>query len=172
MKEQALQETLSDCMNEERLDEMVSSDLRAFLRADISKVEAEIQSWQARYNDDIDYHQRQIDDMTEEIKDTKEALEIKYKISDQKQAFIDECEAEKGKQVKEAEYWSAIHAAATSIQALWRGYIVRHELGRYKGLKGKLKRRKRLAAKRNKKRAHRLKKIKNPKAVIESKKKN
>ena len=47
-----------------------------------------------------------------------------------RQEFIDECIAEE-KRLKEEE---KLNKAATIIQSIWRGYMVRKQLGKYKGL--------------------------------------
>jgi len=65
-----------------------------------------------------------------------------------RQEFIDECIAEE-KRLKEEE---KLNKAATIIQSIWRGYMVRKQLGKYKDLWKQLKKRKRLRQKKKMKR--------------------
>lgn len=61
-----------------------------------------------------------------------------------RQEFIDECVAEEKKLQEEKKYREKLDKAATVIQSAWRSYMVRHELGKYKGLRKRLKRHKKL----------------------------
>lgn len=65
-------------------------------------------------------------------------------LMDERQKFIDECIAEE-KILREKE---KLNKAATLIQSIWRGHMVRQQLGKYKGLRKRLKKRKRLTPKR------------------------
>lgn len=58
----------------------------------------------------------------------------------ERQKFIDE----EKKLQEEAKHQERLDKAATIIQSVWRGYMVRHELGKYKGIRKRLKRRKKL----------------------------
>lgn len=62
----------------------------------------------------------------------------------ERQEFIDECITEEKKLQEEAKYQEKLDKAATVIQSVWRSYMVRHELGKYKGLRKRLKRYKKL----------------------------
>lgn len=63
---------------------------------------------------------------------------------DERQKFIDECIAEE-EILKEEE---KLNKAATIVQSIWRGYMVRQQLGEYKGLRKRLKKQKKLSRKR------------------------
>lgn len=67
-----------------------------------------------------------------------------HALMDERQKFIDECIAEE-EMLKEEE---KLNKAATLIQSMWRGHMVRQELGKYKGLRKRMKKRKRLSRKR------------------------
>lgn len=61
-------------------------------------------------------------------------------LMNERQRFIDECIAEEETLKKEEK----LNKAATLIQSIWRGHMVRQQLGKYKGLRKRLKKRKRL----------------------------
>lgn len=65
-------------------------------------------------------------------------------IMDERQKFIDECIAEE-EMLKEEE---KLNKAATIVQSRWRGYMVRQQLGKYKDLRKRLKKQKKLRRKR------------------------
>lgn len=69
-----------------------------------------------------------------------------YAIREERQVFIDECYAEKEQLARNEEYWQEIYGAATIIQSLWRGVMVRKQLGQFKDLWASLRKRKKLAA--------------------------
>lgn len=79
--------------------------------------------------------------LTEEQKLEMEQMRA---IMDKRQKFIDECIAEK-EILKEEE---KLNKAATIVQSIWRGYMVRQQLGKYKGLRKRLKKQKKLSRKR------------------------
>ncbi|KAK0175112.1 hypothetical protein PV327_008892 [Microctonus hyperodae] len=139
MKEQMLQDELNNCMGLENVDDIVSNELRSFLHTDVIEKEEEIEIRSSQYYEEIDQRQKDIDYFNERIKDAREALDRNYKFYDKRQAFIDEFEKEKREKVKEAEYRMEIHKAATIIQSIWRGYMVRHQLAQYQQLWDKLK---------------------------------
>lgn len=60
---------------------------------------------------------------------------------DKRQKFIDECIAEEKRLQEEAK----LNRAATIIQSIWRGHMVRQQLGKYKNLRKRLRRRKKLS---------------------------
>jgi len=59
-------------------------------------------------------------------------------LMEKRQKFIDKCIAEEEILKKEEK----LNKAATIIQSLWRGYMVRQQLGKYKDLRKRLKKRK------------------------------
>lgn len=56
-------------------------------------------------------------------------------LRDKRQEFIDECIAEEKRLQEETKYLEKLNKAATIIQSIWRGYVVRKKLGQYKDLK-------------------------------------
>jgi len=60
-----------------------------------------------------------------------------------RQKFIDEYSALEEILKKEEK----LNKAATVIQSIWRGHMVRQQLGKYKGLRKRLKKRKKLRQK-------------------------
>lgn len=79
--------------------------------------------------------------LTEEQKLEMEQIRA---IMDERQKFIDECIVEE-EILKEEE---KLNKAATIVQSIWRGYMVRQQLGEYKGLRKRLKKQKKLSRKR------------------------
>lgn len=67
-------------------------------------------------------------------------------MKDERQEVIDNYLAEIKRLEEEAKYQALLNHAATVIQAAIRGYLVRHELGEYKNLRARLRKRKKLAA--------------------------
>lgn len=68
-------------------------------------------------------------------------------LMDERQKFIDKCIAEEEISKKEEK----LNKAAKIIQSLWRGHMVRKELGQYKGLRKQLKKQKKLIKKKKRK---------------------
>lgn len=60
-------------------------------------------------------------------------------LMDERQKFIDESIVEDERLKKEEK----LNKAATLIQSIWKGYMVRQQLGKYKGLQKRLKKQKR-----------------------------
>lgn len=60
---------------------------------------------------------------------------------DKQQKLIEECIAEEERLQEEAK----LNRAATIIQSIWRGYMVRQQLGKYKNLLKRLRKRKKLS---------------------------
>lgn len=60
---------------------------------------------------------------------------------DERQKFIEECIVEDERLKKEEK----LNKAATLIQSIWKGYMVRQQLGEYNGLRKRLKKRKKLS---------------------------
>lgn len=74
----------------------------------------------------------------------------------ERQIFIDAYIEEQEKIKSEMDYWDAVNSAATLIQAVWRGYMVRHELGPFVGLKKKVGRKPKKSKKKYKKKTKNL----------------
>lgn len=66
---------------------------------------------------------------------------------DKQQKLIDECIAEEKRLQEEAK----LNKAATIIQSIWKGYMVRHQLGQYKNLLKRLRKQKKLREQKKKK---------------------
>lgn len=66
-------------------------------------------------------------------------------LRDERQELIDECVVEERKLREEADRHARLNRAAIVVQSTWRGYMVRQELGKYRNLRKRLKRRKKLA---------------------------
>lgn len=64
-------------------------------------------------------------------------------LMEKRQKFIDKCIAEEEILKKEEK----LNKAAIIIQSLWRGHMVRQQLGKYKGLRKRSKKRKKLSQK-------------------------
>lgn len=60
-------------------------------------------------------------------------------LRDKRQKFINECIAEEKRLQEEARYQEKLNKAATVIQKIWRNYMARHKLGKYKDLKKQMK---------------------------------
>jgi len=69
---------------------------------------------------------------------------------DKQEELINKCIIEERRLREEVEEINKLYRAATIIQAAWKGYMVRHELGKYKNLRKRLKKRKKLRKKKMK----------------------
>ncbi|XP_057335900.1 dynein regulatory complex protein 9-like [Microplitis mediator] len=152
IKEQILNDELSEYTKREKSDEIISGELITFFQSEIIEMEKQIEDWGNRYSIEINELQQEIDEEKEKINNVKEILEEKTKLCDEQKVVIDEYENERAEKIKKSEYLVAINRAATIIQAAWRGYMVRKELGSYKNLWNVLKKRKKLALKKKNKR--------------------
>lgn len=61
-------------------------------------------------------------------------------LSDKNQESIDKHIAEQKRLQEETEELNRLNQAAIIIQSMWKGYMVRHKLGKYKKLRKRLKR--------------------------------
>ncbi|RLU14900.1 hypothetical protein DMN91_012787 [Ooceraea biroi] len=77
----------------------------------------------------------------------KEKQIVAWTTRDEQRELIDEYISEERRLREEAEHRGKLHKAATVIQSRWRGHMVRRELGKYKNLRKRLKRRKKLSKK-------------------------
>lgn len=152
IKEQILNDELSEYTKREKSDEIISGELITFFQSEIIEMEKKMEDWENRYNIEINELQQGIDKEKEKINNVKEMLEEKIKLCDEQKVVIDEYENERAEKIEKVEYLRAINCAATIIQAAWRGCMVRKELGSYKNLWNVLKKRKKLALKKKNKR--------------------
>lgn len=171
LKEQMLQEELSECERIDKVDEIISGQLRDFLDRDIARLEEETVEWLKRYNDTMDKHQQEIENVREAIGKAKEELEKKENLQIIRRKFVEECKERRRIIAEKEEYWCDVHKAAVVVQSLWRGTMVRRQLGQYRGLWKTLKKRKKLAEKKRKKLEARKKKLEAKKKAEEEKKK-
>ncbi|XP_015595179.1 dynein regulatory complex protein 9 [Cephus cinctus] len=169
MKEQELDNKLTECALMERMDAIVAGEVCTYLQASMKDMEDEIMVWTSQYNEEIERREQEINEFKEQISEQKMILEQLYFVRDERQQLIDECEAETLRAKEKAEYWKIVHRSATIIQSLWRGYIVRNQLGAFKGLWNVLSKRKKQAARARKKRAAQQRKIAENKAKTNSK---
>lgn len=66
-------------------------------------------------------------------------------LRDERQELINECIMVEKRLREEADHRDRLSRAATIIQSTWRGYVVRQGLGKYKNLRKRLRRRKKLS---------------------------
>ena len=78
----------------------------------------------------------------EDINKQKKEIEDLIVLKNKRQKLIDECNEEREKRRLKREHEALLNKSARKIQAQWRGFMVRHRLGRYKDLFTKLKNRK------------------------------
>ncbi|XP_063974594.1 uncharacterized protein LOC135161180 [Diachasmimorpha longicaudata] len=170
MQEQVYQDQLSDYDYKEAAEEVISEEIRAYLQQDINKMEGNYEEWMTRFNDEIDQLDEEIEYKRQDIEEAERNLETKTTLSTERQRFIDDCVMRRTAMADERAYWDAIHRAAAVIQALWRGFMVRGQLGPYRGLWRALKKRKKIAARRRKKMEARRRKMEAKKAAEDAKK--
>ncbi|XP_048515054.1 dynein regulatory complex protein 10-like [Athalia rosae] len=142
-KESELLRAKANCEKLEKADQIVSGEVKTYLEANTREMEDEIISWTSQYNEELERRQQEMSEFREHIMDQLLELNELKALKDSRQAFIDEVTAEKERLIREEEYWKGIHRAATIIQCQWRGYMVRKQIGPFKGLWLRLKRRKR-----------------------------
>ncbi|EGI66460.1 IQ domain-containing protein G [Acromyrmex echinatior] len=138
---------LSEYSKEYNAEQAISAEIHTYLEADIKKKEEQIDMWTKKYNEELVERQEEIDELKELINEQKLEIAEMQALMDERQKFIDECIAEKNI-LKEEE---KLNKAATVIQSTWRGYMVRKQLGKYKGLWKQLKKQKRITEEKQKK---------------------
>ncbi|XP_011882209.1 PREDICTED: IQ domain-containing protein D-like [Vollenhovia emeryi] len=132
---------LSEYAKEYNEEQIISAETSAYLEADIKEKEEQIEMWTKRYNKEIVERQQEIDELKIVIEEQKLEMEKMRALMDKRQKFIDQFIAEE----EILEEKEKLNKAATLIQSIWRGHMVRQQLGKYKGLRRRLKRRKRLS---------------------------
>ncbi|KAK2578724.1 hypothetical protein KPH14_007800 [Odynerus spinipes] len=150
-EEQNLLDDLNEYRKEENVEDIVTAEIFSFFQENIKDMEDDMLTWQSRYDEEIERRQRETDDLKARVEKQKLEIQDLRAVRDERQAFIDACLAEIRRIEEEAKYQETINRAATIIQAAWRGYMVRHEVGEFKDLRAQLRKRKKLAAKRRKK---------------------
>lgn len=137
---------LSDYSKEHNAEQIISAEINAYLEADIKEKEEQIVTWTKKYNEEIVERQQEIDELRHLIEKQKLEIEEMRALIDRRQKFIDKCNAEEKILQEEAK----LNRAATIIQSIWRGHMVRHQLGKYKNLQKRLRKRKKLREQRKK----------------------
>lgn len=69
----------------------------------------------------------------------EEFMKSSRELQESRQILIDEYLTEQQKIRDEEIYWEDVHYAAAKIQAVWRGYMVRHRLGHYRNVFDRIK---------------------------------
>ncbi|XP_050455609.1 dynein regulatory complex protein 9-like isoform X2 [Cataglyphis hispanica] len=137
---------LSDYLKEYNAEQIISAELTAHLEEDIKEKEEQIVKWTKKYNVELVERQQEIDELKHLIEEQKLEIEEMRDLIDKQQKLIDESIVEQKRLQEEAK----LNKAATIIQSIWKGYMVRHELGKYKNLLKRLRKRKKLGKKKNK----------------------
>ncbi|XP_046741501.1 dynein regulatory complex protein 9-like [Diprion similis] len=150
-KEEQLLNLKANCEKLEKADQIVSGEVRTYLEANTREMEDEIISWTSQYIEELERREQEMTELKDHIEGQLVELEELSLLRDARQVFIDEVLAEKERVKKEEEYWREIHRVATLIQAQWRGYMVRKQIGPFKGLRARLKKRKGKGSKAQKK---------------------
>ncbi|KAI4498514.1 hypothetical protein M0802_006449 [Mischocyttarus mexicanus] len=158
--EQNLLDELNEYRKEQSLEEIVIGKMCTYFEKNIKDMENEMFAWSNRYDNEIERRQREIDDLKAKVEEQKIEIQDLRVMKDEREAIINANLAEMKRLEEEAKYQATLDHAATIIQSVWRGYMVRHQLGEYKDLRIKLRKRKKLAAARKKKLKGRGKKLK------------
>ncbi|KYN44230.1 IQ domain-containing protein G [Trachymyrmex septentrionalis] len=135
---------LSEYSREYNAEQAFSAEIHTYLEADIKEKEEQIDMWMKKYNEELVERQDEIDELKKLIEEEKLKIEEMRALMDERQKLIEECIVEENR-LKEEE---KLRKAATVIQSIWRGHMVRNQLGKYKGLWKKLKKRKKKRQKR------------------------
>ncbi|CAL1679942.1 unnamed protein product [Lasius platythorax] len=132
---------LSDYSKGYNAEQIISAEMNAYLEADIKEKQEQVVIWTKKYNEEVVERQLEIDELKRLIEEQKLEMEEMRTLIDKRQKFIDECIAEEKRLQEEAK----LNRAATIIQSIWRGHMVRQQLGKYKNLRKRLRRRKKLS---------------------------
>ncbi|XP_072767181.1 uncharacterized protein [Anoplolepis gracilipes] len=141
LQKKELLNKLSDYSKEHSAEQITSAEMNAYLEADIKEKEEQVAMWTKRYNEEIVEQQQKIDELKHLIEEQKLEMEEMRALIDKQQKLIEECIAEEERLQEEAK----LNRAATIIQSIWRGYMVRQQLGKYKNLLKRLRKRKKLS---------------------------
>ncbi|KAF7994385.1 hypothetical protein HCN44_003857 [Aphidius gifuensis] len=151
LKEQKYLNDLSKIEQTEKVDDIIFAEMREFLENDIRKLEEKSIAWLKKYNDTLDLRQQEFYRIRDEITKAQEELDDKENLLMTREKFVEDCQKQRQIIADEKEYWEIVNRSAVIIQSLWKGFMVRQQLGQYQGLWKSLKKRKKLAAKRKKK---------------------
>ncbi|KAL6263687.1 hypothetical protein P5V15_003775 [Pogonomyrmex californicus] len=124
---------INEYSKEYNAEQIVSAETIAFLETNIKEKEEQIDMWTKKYNKEIVEKQQEIDELQSLIEEQNLEMEKMRDLMDKRQKFIEE----RNKEEK-------LNKAATRIQSIWRGHMVRQELGEYKDLRQRLRKRKKL----------------------------
>ncbi|XP_070172059.1 dynein regulatory complex protein 9-like [Polyergus mexicanus] len=132
---------LSDYSKEHNAEQIISAELNAYLETDIKEKEEQVVMWTKKYNEELVERQQEIDELKRLIEEQKLEMEEMRALIDKRQKLIDKCIAEDKRLQEEAK----LNKAATIIQSIWKGHMVRQQLGKYKNLLKRLRKRKKLS---------------------------
>ncbi|XP_011254166.1 dynein regulatory complex protein 9 [Camponotus floridanus] len=136
LQKKEMLDKLSDYSKEYNAEQIKSAEMNAYLEADIKEKEEQVIMWTKRYNEEIVERQQEIDELKRLIEEQKLEMKEMRTLIDERQKFIEEEE----RLQEEAK----LNRAATIIQSIWRGHMVRQQLGKYKNLQKGLKKQKKL----------------------------
>lgn len=151
LKEQKYLDDLSKIEQTEQVDDIIFAEMREFLENDIRKLEEESIAWLKKYNDTLDLKQQEFYRIRDEITKAQEQLEDKENLLITREKFVENCQKQRQIIADEKEYWKIVNQSAIVIQSLWKGFMVKQQLGQYQNLWKTLKKRKKLSAKRKRK---------------------
>nr|XP_012231297.1 PREDICTED: IQ domain-containing protein D-like [Linepithema humile] len=130
---------LSDYSREYNEEQVNSAEVSNYLEADVKEKEKQLIAWTKKYNEEIGNRQQEIDDLRMLIEDQRSDIEKMRALKKKREEFIDESK----RLEEEAKHREKLNKSATIIQSVWRGHMVRHQLGKYKNLWKRKKRKRR-----------------------------
>ncbi|KAJ8670106.1 hypothetical protein QAD02_001365 [Eretmocerus hayati] len=131
LEEESILEEIESLERERVNDAKVSEEVRAFCNATIKHCEAEILAWTNRFNDEMERRQQESTELQEKIEKTIEFMEKSRELQAERHVLVGAYLDEQKRIEDEIKYTAAVNRAATLIQAIWKGYMVRHRLGPY-----------------------------------------
>ncbi|XP_032452821.1 uncharacterized protein LOC103318122 isoform X1 [Nasonia vitripennis] len=156
IRERSLLDEIKELEKTMKIDIRVSEALQTYGKSVINHCEEEIIVWSDRYNEELERRQQETIELQEKIDEMKEFMQESRILQKERQIFIDAYVEEQEKIKSEMDYVDAVNSAATLIQAIWRGYMVRHELGPFFGLKKKIGKRPKKSKKKAKKKTRKF----------------
>ncbi|KAF7396485.1 hypothetical protein HZH66_007347 [Vespula vulgaris] len=145
-EEQDLLNEIDEYQKKQIIEKIVTDEICAYYQENIKNMENEMLEWSDQYDQEMEKRQRDIDNLKVKVEEQKLEIQDLHIMKDERQEVIDNYLAEIKRLEEEAKYQALLNHAATVIQAAIRGYLVRHELGEYKNLRARLRKRKKLAA--------------------------
>ncbi|XP_023318660.1 IQ domain-containing protein G [Trichogramma pretiosum] len=127
-----LRSQLEECRLRESNERLVNRQIVDFLKDSIEENERDSENWVERRRTETKVYERDIRKLQDEIEQKRAALaqlQLEYQ---QRQEFIDLCEAENEAERRRLQHEAHRQRCALRIQAWWRGCMVRHKLGPYR----------------------------------------